>query len=297
MRAFAAPFPFPPRQGPDFLPKVSWLFYRSRRGSAKWAAFLAAAFLILYPPESPGSAPKEDWFRPVGPRAWLGNYDPTLIGRRLYSETSYESDRNGDYTLKMANSVRDAFSPTDNLALGAQFELPIKWARNKGVVANGVSAFEWRAGGVLRLTDHLRWGTALNVKVPTSVDAQLGSPWTELRPICAFSWDIRDWLNLGWFTSYYFTPANTSPSGTNKIELEWPLAAQITESLSLIVNYKPTFYPGLEEATHTLKFGTTLLFGPAREFSVFPAFEIPLGPYNSKSDLEWKAYLALSWTF
>jgi hypothetical protein len=111
------------------------------------------------------------------------------------------------------------------------------------------------------------------------------------------SWDALDWVNLGLNAAYYFTPENTGASGTNKIEVQWPLAVRISDTWSAIATYKPTYYPALEDTTHTLEFGVNWLFGPAREFAVFPAFEVPLGPQNSKSDLEWKAYLAFSWAF
>lgn len=233
------------------------------------------------------------WFEAADSRAWLVDYDPTLIGRRVYSKSSFEDDRGGDYTMEVDNSVRYAFSPVKDVALGAQFALPVKWGSNSGTYAAGLSAFEWRAGAVLRLNERLRWGGGMNLKVPTSVGAQLENPFTELRPLTALSWSATDRLNLTMIASYYLTPEDTGPGGTNKLELEWPVACQLTRLWSAAVTYKPAFRFSPSKTTHRLQVGATYLFGRNLEFAVSPAFEVPLG----RQDLEWKSYLALAWSF
>jgi hypothetical protein len=257
------------------------------------AAFLLAAASLLVASVSGAESDDQSWFKAVGPRDWLVNYDPTLLGSRLYQETSYEQDRGGDYTLELRNEVRLARGALDNVAVGAQLGLPLKWARNSGGEISGLADYETRAGFVVRLARHFRWGCGLNVKIPTPTGTVLDGPWTELRPITAVSWDVCERLNLGINAAYYFTPANTGPDGTNKLEITLPVACKISEAWSFIVAGKPVYYLADASIDHRLQAGVTYLFGSHRQFAVFPAIEVPLGIQQ----LEWKARLQAVWSF
>ncbi len=67
-----------------------------------------------------------NWFEGGESRAWLRNYDPTLIGRRVVSEFSFEDDRGGVTITKLSTTVRYASLIGPGLAAGAQIELPVE---------------------------------------------------------------------------------------------------------------------------------------------------------------------------
>ncbi len=79
----------------------------------KLVACLLACVVLACAAAREAQARDEEWFKVVGPRAWLINYDPTSLSSRLDSETSYEQDRGGDHTVEMKNQVRLAGTPLD----------------------------------------------------------------------------------------------------------------------------------------------------------------------------------------
>jgi len=85
---------------------------------------------------------EEKWFDAVGQRDWLANDDPTLIGRRVTAEFSYEDERKGKSTAKLDPTIRDAWGITESLAFGMQIELPIKWVDTGTSSAAGAGDFE-----------------------------------------------------------------------------------------------------------------------------------------------------------
>jgi hypothetical protein len=233
----------------------------------------------------------ENWFHAVGRRDWLANYDPTLIGRRVTSEFSFEDDRGGQSTTKLDLTVRDSWSVTDGLAFGLQVELPIKWVDTGADTAGGLGNFETRAGVVGRITKHLRWGTALNLSFPTASNPALDTNILEIRPIAALSWDAASWLNFGVNAAYSITPADTDT--VNKLELKFPVAVEISPDWSAAVTYKPTISISGDAVEHALEMDITRLLGDKRQFAITPGMEVPL----SKQSLEWKVILGAAWYF
>jgi len=232
------------------------------------------------------------WFEGGESRAWLRNYDPTLIGRRVVSELSFEDDRGGVTITKLSTTIRDSTLISSGLAVGAQIELPVEWHSTNGDIVSGLADFETRAGVVGRISKTLRWGTALNLKLPTSTSPVLSDPFT-MKPMLAISWDVTSTLNLGLTPSYEFTPGAPSFDRVNPLHFDVPVAVSLSKQWSAALTYKPEWDLDSRQITHKLETGLTLLFGPGSQFAFSPALEIPL----SRQTMEWKAIASLAWYF
>jgi len=233
-----------------------------------------------------------NWFEGGESRAWLRSYDPTLIGRRVVSEFSFEDDRGGVTITKLSTTVRGSTLIGPGLAVGAQVELPVEWQSTNGDIVSGLADFETRAGVVGRISKTLRWGTALNLKFPTATAPVLSDPFT-MKPLLAISWDVTNSLNLGLTPSYEFTPGAPSSDQVNTLHFDVPVAVKLGGPWSAAVTYKPEWDLDTRQFTHKLETGVTLLFGPASQFAFSPAVEIPL----SRQTMEWKAIASLAWYF
>lgn len=249
-------------------------------------------FLLATGLTAPGeNLEEQNWFKAVGRRDWLANYDPTLIGRRITSEFSYEDDRGSKSTAKLDLTIRDAWGLFKGLAFGIQADLPLKWMDTGGDSIAGAGDFGCRTGVVGRITRTFRWGTGMNFKFPTATNSALGDGYFEIRPIVALSWDASSWVNIGINAAYSITPSNTS--SVNKLEINFPVAMKISDDWSAALTYKPTLHFEPDSATHSLELDVTRLLGRNHEFAITPGMEIPL----SVQSLEWKAILGLAWYF
>ncbi len=252
-------------------------------------AALGAALLLAWPA---GARAEGQWFEGDAARAWLRSYDPTLIGRRVVSEFSFEDDRGGVTITKITTTVRDSTVIAPGLAVGAQVELPVEWRTAGGDVVSGLADLETRAGIVGRISKTLRWGTALNLKFPTGTDPVLTDPFT-MKPLLAVSWDATAALNLGLTPSYEFTPGAPADDAVSKLHLDVPIAVNLADRWSAAATYKPEWDLLTQQVTHKLETGLTVLLGAKRQFALSPSVEVPL----SRQTMEWKAIVSLAWYF
>ena len=226
-------------------------------------------------------------------QSWLANYDPTLIGRRVVSEFSYEEDSNGRTTAKIENSARFAASPWKDVAVGMQILLPVQWSTTESGSASGLGDFEFLTGFYTRLSPSVRWGSGLKVKFPTATNPALGSKTIELKPILAVSWDVLSRFNVGFSAEYSITPSNPGAGGVNKLELNFPIAYKFDPVWSAALTYKPTFEFNTARIIQKMRVNATRLFGAQKQFALSPAVELPL----SSQSFQWKVSVALSWYF
>lgn len=253
-------------------------------------AFISAAGLLLT--AVPAARAEAGWFEGDVSRLWLRTYDPTLIGRRVVSEFSFEDDRGGVGIAKLSTTVRDSVLVAPGLAAGAQIELPVEWHSADGDVVSGLADFETRAGMVGRISKSLRWGTALNLKFPTGTAPVLTDPFT-MKPLLALSWDATVFLNLGLTTSYEFTPGTSGTGQVSELHLDMPVAVNLSDRWSAAATYKPEWDFLTGQFIHKLETGFSVLLGAKRQFALSPALELPL----SRQTMEWKAIVSMAWYF
>lgn len=238
-----------------------------------------------------GRAEDARWYQAIGERAFQANYDPTLIGRRMLWELSYEDDRDSG-TTKLRNEARYSALVAPNLAAGGQIEWPLMAESGGGTAVGGAGDFSARAGVVGRMAEGLRAGGGLNVKFPTATSPALSEPW-ELRPIAAVSWDARKGFNAGLHAEWNVSPADTGPFGVNNIKFTLPLGLELTSRWSLAASYKAEIEANGGQVLSKLEVGPTLLLGRDRQFAVSPAIEAPL----SQQSLQWKVLLTAGWYY
>jgi len=241
------------------------------------------------------AAPPADdarWYEAIGARAFQANYDPTLIGRRLLAEASFEDDRDGTTTTELKQGARYSALVLPDLAAGLQFTWPFEVVTGGASAVAGYADPEVRAGLVGRLSPRLRAGSGLNLKIPAATSPMLQDDF-EIRPIAAVSFDVTDHFNIGVNTDYKITPQDTGPDGENELEVKLPLGLALNDRWSVAATPKVALAFNTATADPKIEAGPTLLIGSRRQFAISPALEVPLSVQN----LEWKALLTAGWYY
>jgi hypothetical protein len=231
-------------------------------------------------------------FDHIPQRAWLETYDPTLVSSRYFSEFIYESYDDADL-FKNENTLRWGIPLRDDLALGLQMMVPLKWIDSSSADDFGLGDHEIRAGIVGRLAPDVRFGLAMNVVFDTATESSLGDGAFVLRPIAAIRWDVTERLNLGCNVEYNVTPVDEGASDVSALELKFPIAFKITDDWSGFVSYNPRWDFLAESDRHRLESGVTMTFGADHQYAISFTGEIPL----TSESFEFKLASGFSWYF
>ncbi len=226
-------------------------------------------------------------------RAWLENYDPTLVSSRFVSEFSYEShDSDAEY-WKIENTLRWGIPLRDGLALGMQMVLPVKWTETATDDAFGLGDLELRTGLVGRIAPTLRYGLALNAVIDSATDVLLGDHAFILRPIAAIRWDASDRITLGCNLEYNVTPLDEGANDVSALELKFPLAFKITDTWSAYLSYNPRWDLLAETHRQRLELGCTRIWGADNQYALSFGTEVPL----ESESFEYKMLAGFHWYF
>lgn len=226
-------------------------------------------------------------------RAWLQDYDPTLVSRRILSELSHESAGDDSDYWKIENSLRWGIPLREGLALGLQALIPVKWNETAASNTSGIGDLELRTGVVGRISATQRYGVGLNAEFDTASDSALGGNALILRPIVAFRWDVASRVNVGLNVEYSFTPLEEEDHDVSAFELKFPLAVKLTDDWSAAATYKPRWNLLTNDNRHRLELGATRLFGLERQYALSFHLELPL----SADNLDYKLTTGLAWNF
>lgn len=249
-------------------------------------------FMLI--PLSRADTPREDAhisLRYPG-RAWLQPYDPTLLSRRILTEYEYEEKADGDSSEKWLWNVRGALRVSEDIAFGAQLEVPWRWVDTNADDDAGWGDLETRLGFAGHLTDSTRWGLGMNLKFPTASEL-LGDGVFELRPLASMRWCLTDRIQIGTSFEYSFTPRDEGTQDVSSLEIRLPLTLKLAEKLSAFTSYKPRWNFAHDTDRHRLEFGLTRLLGAHKEYALSLGAEIPL----TDESLAWKGNLGFSWFF
>ena len=254
-----------------------------------------AAGLVLLATQGPASA--EDipgqLFDHLGKRAWLENYDPTLVSSRLVSEFSYESQDHYQDFWKLETTLRWGIPIRDGLALGLQVMVPVKWNESPASQESGLGDLELRAGIVGRISPSMRFGIGLNAAFDTASDPALGDNAMVLRPILAFRWDATDRLNLGLNVEYNFTPCDAGDYDQSSLELKFPLVVKLNDDWSAAVTYKPKWDFLTDTVRHRAELGVARTWGDRNQYALSFAAEVPL----TSESFKFKLTSGFNWYF
>lgn len=233
------------------------------------------------------------WFEHSTKNAWLLPSDTTLISRRTFTELSYANHGDDENFWKIENSLRSGFAITENLALGLQLMVPVKWNDTATSNASGIGDLELRSGFVGRISPTLRWGAGVNAAFDTAEDSVLGDNALVLRPILALRLDANDWINWGINVEYNFTPQEERDDDVSALELKFPVVIKISEHWSGIANYKPRWDLLSDSDRHRIEIGATRLWGAEKQIALSFSIEIPLVSEN----LDYKLTSGIAWNF
>lgn len=229
----------------------------------------------------------------VPQRAWLENYDPTLVTSRYYTEFIFESYDNDTEIYKIENTLRWGIPVGDGLAAGFQVMLPTKWRDAPGGDDFGLGNLEARTGLVGRLAPDLRWGLGVNGEFDTATADSLGGGAFVLRPIAALRYDLTDRVNLGTNIEYSVTPFDEGSGDVSALELKFPVAFKIDECWSGFLSYNPRRDYLAESDRHRLETGATRVFGTEKQYALSFVGEIPL----TSEDFHFKLAAGFAWYF
>ena len=226
-------------------------------------------------------------------RAWLENYDPTIIASRVSSELSYESyDNDADY-WKIENTLRWGIPLRDGLALGVQVLLPVKWTETPTDDAFGLGDLELRTGIVGKLSPTLRYGLGVNMVIDTATDPLLSDNAFILRPIAAIRWDACNRCTLGMNVEYNVTPFEEGSHDVSALELKFPVVFKISDKWSAYLSYNPRWDLLADTDRNRLELGASHTWGADNQFALSYGTEVPL----SSESFEFKLVSGFSWFF
>lgn len=233
------------------------------------------------------------WFLHTPDKAWLHNYDPTLLSPRLHSELSYQDFEEDPSKFKLETSWRWATSIKENHAFGLQAMLPI-------VLTNANSNdpyfdnLELRTGITGKISGTLRYGIALNAALDTANSSYApNSPDLTLRPIAAIRYDLSEKANIGLQSEYTFTPYDEDENDLSALELKLSMALKFDHCWSGAITYKPRW--DFTESTNRqrISLSTTRNIGQDHQYALSFGVELPL----SEQDLDYKLSTSLSWYY
>lgn len=256
--------------------------------TARHLPLLLAALAPLHATEPAGR-----WFDHAIERAWVENYDPTLVTRRVLSELSFEDHGSDEEIWKIENSFRWGVPLHDGLALGFQALVPVKWRESAGDDLSGLGDFEMRTGLVGRISPALRWGFGVNAVFDTAAEPDLGADAFILRPIAAIRWDCNERINIGFNLEYNVTPADEGSDDVSQLELKFPVVLKLSDRWAGALTYKPRWDLLAESERHRLELGATRTLGADHQCALSFAVELPLASESFDSKLT----AGLAWHF
>jgi hypothetical protein len=257
------------------------------------AAFRAGLIALLATAIARAESVPGQLFDHLPQRAWLENYDPTLVSSRTFAEFIYERYDTGADLYKIENTLRWGIPLKDDLALGLQMMLPVKLSEMPDEDEFGLGDLEFRAGIVGRVLPCLRYGAGVNAVIDSATDELLGDDAFVLRPILALRWDVTDRVTIGSNVEYNVTPCDEGVSDVSALELKFPVAFKITDHWSAFISYNPRWNYLDESDRHRLELGGSWVWGPENQFALTFGTEVPL----ASESFELKLATGFAWYF
>jgi hypothetical protein len=125
--------------------------------------------------------------------------DPTILKRRVWLDTEWNSYRDGSDNLEETLAALWAWRLSAVQEWAVRLELPYEWhiAGNKPGDSNdnGFGDIEVATGTAFRLSNRWRAGGGLELRMPTAQDG-LGDDVWKLQEIATVAWDATSWLTF-----------------------------------------------------------------------------------------------------
>jgi hypothetical protein len=125
--------------------------------------------------------------------------DPTILQRRFWLETEWDSYRGGTHGVEETLGGVWAWRLSTNLDFGVRLKLPYEWRMTggPGSALEDQGLGDLKLGGVTAIKLSHTWRTAvgLELRMPTAADNLGGRDW-RLQEYGAVAWDATRWLTV-----------------------------------------------------------------------------------------------------
>lgn len=168
--------------------------------------------------------------------------DPTMLKRRVWLETEWNSYRDGSDNLEETLGGLWAWRLTDNADWAVRLKLPYEWhfaGDDPGDSDdNGFGDIKVATGGAYRFSERLRAGGGLELRMPTAEDG-LGDDVWKLQEFGTLAWDATRWLTLTPTCEYNHSVAEQDgASRQHYLELYAPATFILPHKWSVTARYE-----------------------------------------------------------
>ncbi len=168
--------------------------------------------------------------------------DPTILKRRVWLETEWNSYRDGSDNWEETLGGLWAWRLTDNADWAVRLKLPYEWhfaGHNPGDSDdNGFGDIKAAIGGAVRFNESLRAGGGVELRMPTAED-DLGDDVWKLQEFGTLAWDATRWLSFTPTFEYNESVAEENDaSPQHYVELFAPATVLLPHNWSVTARYE-----------------------------------------------------------
>jgi hypothetical protein len=168
--------------------------------------------------------------------------DPTILMRRVWLETEWNSYRDGSDNVEETLGGLWAWRLTDNADWAVRLKLPYEWhfaGHDPGDSdEHGFGDIKVATGGAHRFSETLSAGGGLELRMPTAED-DLGDDVWKLQEFGTLAWDATRWLSLTPTFEYNQSVAEEDDaSPQHNVELFAPATVILPHNWSVTARYE-----------------------------------------------------------
>jgi len=210
--------------------------------------------------------------------------DPTILKRRVWVDTEWNSYRDGSDNLEETLAALWAWRLSAVQEWAVRLELPYQWHITGNQPGdsndNGFGDIEVAAGTAFRLSNRWRVGGGLELRMPTAQDG-LGDDVWKLQEIATVAWDATSWLTFTPSVEYNQSISELSGAQPQHYaEFFFPATWLMPDRWSLSARYEAKVdFEDDNEVVHSAKFTLAKQFEEPR-LALSLSFEKPFDAGN-----------------
>lgn len=168
--------------------------------------------------------------------------DPTILKRRVWLETEWNSYRDGSDKLEETLGALWAWRITDDLDWGVRAKFMYDWylAGDNSAASDdhGIGDTKLAAGLAYRINPKWRVGGGLELRMPTA-EGDLGDDVWKLQEFATLAWDATDWLSFTPTIEYNESICEVGDgSPQHNVELYFPATLILPRNWSITARYE-----------------------------------------------------------
>lgn len=221
--------------------------------------------------------------------------DPTILRRRWWLQNEFDNLDAGEYNNKLTFGYIAAGKMTDNEDWGFRLEVPVvlhNAESSKRSDAFGLGDIDVAAGTIFRLSDTVRTGGAMEMRMNSATHSRLGDDRWRLSPFWGVSWDISKHVRTELLFQFDFSFAEEPGVKLQRtLEVHFPTTFVLPDDWSITVEYKPQVDYAKHEAFENIIRAAISKHLKDRPLAISLSFEQPL---NSQPN-QFKALLTATY--